>query len=412
MAGQIIRFVREADWLTQERATAWLALLALGNIIGFIIAICHAHGWFFPETPHLSTEFMGFYAAGKLVNAGTPDLNYAAGMAVRDYISSVHIAPAHVAMQRAVAGDPQLIVFAFFYPPVSWLAFAPLARLPFYPAFFLWLTLTSAVGLAALRGILGRWRDLWPMAAYLSVFENAGVAENAFLIAGLLGFGFLHLDRRPVLAGVLFGVLCFKPPLLLPVGLLLLFGRRWAALLGMGGSAAMLCMVSGLLFGWQAWVDYFTITVPHAQFMLRHHGFAYAIQVTPFSAVRALGGGLHAADFVQLCTAGLGIAALFEAARWGSTNMQAAILAGSLPLILSVMLDYDLTICGLAIAFLVREMRLIGVLPWDRLAILLLFFLPLAAGVLRETMAIPLDPMVAVGIMLALLAHIRAAARL
>jgi hypothetical protein len=412
MAGQIKGFFRDARWLTQERAHVWLALLAAGNVIGFIIAICRAHGWLWPETPHFSTEFMGFYAAGRLVNAGTPDLNYATGMAVRDYISSVHIAPAHVAMQRAIAGDPNLIVFAFFYPPVSWLAFAPLARLPFYPAFFLWVTLTSAIALLALRGILGRWRDLWPALAYLSVFENAGVGENAFLIAGLLGFGFLQLDRRPVLAGLLFGALCFKPPLLLPSGLLLLFGRRWAALLAMGASAALLCITSILLFGYQSWVDYVLITVPHAEYMLRHHGFSYSIQVTVFSAMQMLGSGLPVADIAQACASLSGILALFAAARWSTSNMQAAILAASLPVILSVMLDYDLTICGLAIAFLVREARCIGPQPWDKAALAGLFFLPLAAGVFRETLDVPLDPLVAICVLLALLGHIRAAARL
>lgn len=411
MAGHKVRFLSGADWLTRPRATAWLGLLAAGNCIGFVIAICHAHGWFFPRTPHFSTEFMGFYAAGKLVNAGTPDLNYAPGMAFADYINSVHVAPAHVAMQRAVAGDPNLIVFAFFYPPVSWLAFAPLARLPFYPAFFLWVAVTAGIALAALRQILGSWRALWPVAAFLSVFETAGVGENGFLIAGLMGFGFLQLNRRPVLAGVLFGMLCFKPPLLLPVGLLLLFGHRWRALLMMGATAALLCALSGLLFGWQSWVDYVTITVPHAEFMLRHHGFAYAIQVTPFSAIRALGGGLRAADIVQAGATCFGIAALFAAARWGSTNMQAAVLAAGLPLILSVMLDYDLTVCGLAIAFLRRDMRDVGTLPWDKAALLGLLLLPVVAGLARETFGLPVDPLLAVAIMLALLTHVRAAAR-
>jgi hypothetical protein len=39
-----------------------------------------------------------------------------------------------------------------------------------------------------------------------------------------------------------------------------------------------------------------------------------------------------------------------------------------------------------------------------------LFFLPLAAGVLRETLGVPLDPLVAACVLLALLTHLRAAA--
>jgi hypothetical protein len=408
MTGQIFYPLREGGWWNRRRARAYLALLAGGNVIGFIIAICHAHGWLLPQNPHFSTEFMGFYAAGKLVNAGAAILNYAPGLPVRDYIASSHIAPAHAAMQQAVSGDKNIILFTFFYPPVSWLAFGPLARLPFYPAFFVWVGLTGGLCLTALRRLTGNWRLVWPAAAYLSVYETAGVGENGFLIAALLGYGFLALDKHPWRAGLLFGLLCFKPPLLLPLGLLLLFGRRWRALLAMGASASALCALAGFVFGWAAWWDYFGVVVPHAEWMLRHWGFSYAIQVTPFAAIRLLGGGIPAADLVQLAATLFATYCLFIAARRGDTALMGAMLCASLPLFLSVMIDYDLTVTGLAIAFLVHASRHTGNAVYVKWTVCLLFLLPCVTGLFRTTWHLPVDLLLDVAILLLLLSRIAA----
>ena len=65
-------------------------------------------------------------------------------------------------------------------------------------------------------------RPLLIAAAFPAVFVNIGHGQNGFLTAALLG-GALHLlDRRPWLAGVLFGCLAYKPQfgVLIPFALL------------------------------------------------------------------------------------------------------------------------------------------------------------------------------------------------
>jgi hypothetical protein len=404
--GQIIRALRSGDWATPERITAWLVLLSIGNITGVGIVVCHLHGWLLAYYPHLSTEFMGFYAAGRLADLGQAALAYAPAGPAPGYIASFQVAPAHAAMQQAVSGDPKIHLFTYFYPPVAWLAFAPLAHLPFYGALLVWDTLTALFYLFALRGICGGWRYLWTVLADLAIYENAGVGENAFLLAGCLGFGLLWLEDRPMRAGLVFGLLCFKPPLLLPIGLLLLFGRRWRALAAMAAAGACLCLLAGSLFGWVCWRDYFGIVVPHAEWMLRHAGFSHAIQMTPFAAIRLLGGGIGLADLVAAATTLFGIACLFGAVRRASLNIQAAILAASLPLVMHVMFDYDLTICGLAIAFLVREANATSFRPWEKTALAAMVTLPLLAWLLRTRLGLPLDPLVEVAILLVLLGRV------
>ncbi|HEX7662881.1 MAG TPA: glycosyltransferase 87 family protein, partial [Polyangiaceae bacterium] len=190
--------LRSGSWMTRERATGYLVVLILANVFGFTYAVCHAHGFFMEKEAHFSTEFMGFYAAGKLIDQGTPGLVYDPGMPAQAYVESLHMAPAHDAMQRALAGDPKLVLFASFYPPVFWLVCAPLARLSYYVAFLLWTGASLAFFLFALRSLVGSWKALWPVPAYLSFYACAGVGENSFLSAGLLTFGLVKLEKRPV----------------------------------------------------------------------------------------------------------------------------------------------------------------------------------------------------------------------
>ena len=59
------------------------------------------------------------------------------------------------------------------------------------------------------------------------VAVNVFFGQNGFLTAALLIGGLVNLDRRPILSGILFGMLTIKPQfgLLLPV--LLLITGRW-----------------------------------------------------------------------------------------------------------------------------------------------------------------------------------------
>lgn len=398
--------LRTGSWLTGERVTGYLRLLAAMNLLGLALAICRAHGWGLPPEPHVATEFLSFYAAGRLVDAGRAAAVYAPGLAAAAFIPSLHVPPLHQAMERALIHDPGAPYLAFFYPPVFWLVCAPLARLPMLAAYLLWDAATGALLALALRRLRGGWGRIWPALAYLAVIENAAVGENAFLSAGLIAFGVMALESRPMLAGLCFGGLCYKPHFLLPALLFLAFGRRWRALAACIGGGGALCLASALLFGWQPWVTYFAVTVPHAEYMFAHAGIAYDLQVTPASALRLLGAGAAAAKLIEAMAFAFGAYTLF-ATRLGPCNLRAAALAASFPMLCGVMLDYDLTICGLAIPFLLRETARTGFLPWEKTGLAALFGLPLAVELLRTQLHIPLDPLIPAGFLLLLLRRAR-----
>jgi hypothetical protein len=389
-------------WLTPGRAFWYIRTLAVVNIISFILACCHAHGIFFHKELHLSTEFMGFFAAGRLMDAGTSNLIYAPGISLQAYIHSSAVAPAHLAIQRTIAADPQLITFTFFYPPVYWLICGPLAYLSFYKAFILWTVMTASLSTYCLWRALGHFNWIWPVAAYLPVFENLAVGENSFLLFGLLGMGWLNLNSRPFISGLWLGGLCFKPHFAIPAGVLLLSGLRWRALTGMACSSLLLCGLSVYIFGFNPWIVYFSVVVPHAEWMIQHGYFAFNIQATPFSAIRMLYGSVNLANIIQDIFSLIVLAILILFSRFSSTNVQFAALSASLPLAVSVMFNYDMTICGLAILCLYVEAKQTKFLPWEKSAMAGMLILPLISWVLRRKFNIPIDNLFEIAFLCAL----------
>src|SRR5438105_5948092 len=233
-------FASIAGFLTGPRlAGACAALLAL-EIAVFLFLIAGTHGWIVPLERATTTDFASFYAAGKLATAGTPTLAY--GQA------------AHHAMEQAVTAPG--IEYQFFnYPPVYLILCAALAPLPYLVAFVLFIGATLLLYLAVARRILDD-RSVTALIVLLSfpmLFWTMGLGQNAFLTAALFGMATLLIDRRPVAAGLLFGLLCYKPHFGLLVPVALAAGGYWRSFIAAAISAGSLVLVSLLLFGWETW---------------------------------------------------------------------------------------------------------------------------------------------------------------
>ena len=77
------------------------------------------------------------------------------------------------------------------------------------------------------RAWLGERFGWWVIGAFPAVFSNIGHGQNGFLSAALMGGGALWLGSRPVLAGVCFGAMIWKPHLGLVIPVALIAARRW-----------------------------------------------------------------------------------------------------------------------------------------------------------------------------------------
>ena len=136
-------------------------------------------------------------------------------------------------------------------------------------------------------------------AAFPAVFVNIGHGQNGFLTAALLG-GALHLlDRRPWLAGVLIGLLAYKPQFGVLIPIALLAGGRWSTIGAAVATVAALLAFSFVTLGggvWHAFADSMTFT---QTVVLEQGGTGWEKIQSVFSAVRMWGAGVH----TRLCRA-------------------------------------------------------------------------------------------------------------
>src|SRR5207302_9966990 len=99
---------------------------------------------------------------------------------------------------------------------------------------------------------------LLALLAFPAILLTLSFGQNAFLTAALFGAATLLVDRRPIVAGIVFGALCYKPHLGLLVPVALAAGGHWRAFAAAFLSAAVLCLASLGIFGWETWRDFLT----------------------------------------------------------------------------------------------------------------------------------------------------------
>ncbi len=202
----------------------------------------------------------------------------------------------------------------WIYPPSFLLMLLPFEPLPFAAAFVAFQG-ASFAALCRASCRQGRAGTLMALSLLLSpaTAVNVLLGQNAFLTAALLAGGARLLRRSPAWAGVLLGLVSYKPQLCLMVPVALLAGRHWRAAAVAGATAAGLALASAVLLGsdlWHAWLD--VLTGGGALF----HDWAREARLAGMSvyacAVR-LGAGPRQADAVQAAAMLLAAAAVHRA---------------------------------------------------------------------------------------------------
>ncbi len=370
--------------LNARRAIAWSAILLAAQCIVLAFMIAGTHGMIVRLKQPLTTDFSSFYAAGSLADAGRPDAAY-------------HRAEHFAAEQRATS--PGIGYSYFYYPPVFLLLCAGLGALPYLVAFMVFEAATLAMFVLAMRRIVGerRWIVLLPILAFPSLFWNLGLGQNAFLSAGLFAWATLQMQqRRTVLAGLLFGAICFKPHLGILIPFALAGGRQWRAFAAAACSVAALGALSVLAFGTHTWHEFF-VSFAGSPDVYQSGRIGFELMVSVFGAARLLGLSAGYAYAVQ-AIATLAMAALvFNSWRSpGSLGAKCAMLLAATVIAAPLVLFYDLMLLAVAMAWLVRAGRCAGFLRFEKLG-LLAALLPIAlARSLTGPLHLPLGLLAAV----------------
>ena len=334
--------VRSGEWLTPARARAY-SLILLG-ICTLAIAgwIAVSDGLIDRNGKPLGTDFSNVYAAGSLTWQGRPAEAYQPAL--------------QHAEEQAVFSGREVPFYGWLYPPFFFSVAFLVASLPYAWGLAIWLAASLAAYLAAMRAILPRPETLLIAAAFPAVFINIGHGQNGFLTAALLG-GALHwLDRRPWLAGVLIGLLAYKPQFGVLIPVALLAGGRWSTIGAAVATIAALLAVSFVTLGggvWHAFADSMTFT---QTVVLEQGGIGWEKIQSVFSAMRMWGAGGHLAYAMQIALALMLAASL--AWLWQSNaefELKASALATASLLATPYVLDYDLVALAVGIVFFVRH---------------------------------------------------------
>jgi alpha-1,2-mannosyltransferase len=384
---RLIAHLRSGDWLSPERVTAWgIILLVTECLITMFLALWQ-HGVFRPVPDPPPSDFVSFYAAGKLALAGTPALAY-------DHA-------AHWAAEQAATWSTAPYVY-FFYPPIYLLLCAPLAALPYFVAFALFQVATLVPMLLVMRAVLRSrsWGWLPPVLAFPAMFWTVTLGQNAFLTAALFGGFTLLLDRRPTSAGVLLGLLSYKPHFGILVPMALAAGGRWRTFAGAGITVAAVVGLSIAVFGWQTWAAYLHSFAANAGATYQSGRIDFAGIDTPFGAAHLLGAGPTAANALQavVALAMAGVTVLVWR-RCDSHPMRCATLLTATLLAVPLALLYDKAILLLAICWLVRVGEEQGWLAWEKLVLLVVWPVSVVSWPIGAGFHVPLGPLVTAAVL-------------
>ena len=386
--------VTASGWLSPRRVN-WIAgILFTIEVLVFALLALATHGYFGPMNPPASSDFLSFYAAGKLADQGQAN--------------AVYDQARHWAMERMVFGDPRVPYYYYFYPPVFTLVCAGLARLPYLTAFVLFVGTGLVLYLACLRRIAGNWRIPLLCLSFPAVPFVIGLGQNSFLTAAILGSGLMLIDRKPFSAGIVFGLLCYKPHLAVMVPAALAAGRQARALAGMAASASLLLCLSVLVLGPGPWQTEFA----HLGAMRRVFetgAIPFTGLVSLFGAIRLLRGGVALAYTIHTVGAVIAAAAMIQVwSRPGPPGPRAASLIAAALAAPPVILFYDLLPVTIALAFLARDRSYSGSRPWERGAWAIIWAIPGLVVVSGEFLHLPIGPLAVFLLLgLALLPHRR-----
>ncbi|MCS7178674.1 MAG: glycosyltransferase family 87 protein [Anaerolineae bacterium] len=278
--------MNKIPFLTPRRLRDYPRLIGIALWAAWGLEVLLRHGWLGGLGQVIGSDFIAYYQAGWL-DRFHPDLLY-------DFQTQDQV------QQTLTAPTPLPGLTPFFSPPHVALACRVLTVLPLPAALVTWWGLTLLLTLHA------AWR-LWyllppdlrsgplPLPQFLVLIFSFfpflvgwRMGQNHALTLWLV-VGILEMERtgRPLLAGILAGLLLYKPHFVLGFLILWTVWREWRALAGFGAVAGAWVGADLALHGPARYGEYLALN-PTLLGLLKTGGFPAFAQVTPFSLLVTL----------------------------------------------------------------------------------------------------------------------------
>jgi hypothetical protein len=353
----------------------WMLVVGLASTIGaFVITNAFLPADHAVSRGQLGQDFIAFYSAGRLVDSGRTD--------------DLYDLSALASLQRSIAAESNVTlasdVAPWFNPPFAAFIFAPFAMFSFNTALAWWTTFNVACLAAAgwlLMGIIRktseRRRDWLLVPALLVVapptLQALGHGQNT-------GFSLLLLtlcviawrDRRPLLGGIAWALLCYKPQLAAVVGIAMFATFGWRFVVGALLALVPLSLITiDVMPG--ALGDFFSRVPANMAEFQRTHPPLWHRHVTIEGLIRTLipsftGDAIHIASVASI----VAVVAFLGRAWWQTRSQPGrnetvnelshdrfiALVLLAMPLAAPYFVDYDLLLLAIPAVLISREMLL------------------------------------------------------
>jgi arabinofuranan 3-O-arabinosyltransferase len=348
---------------------AWVWTIFVGSLL--------FNGWIIGNDGRSqSLDFCWIWLSGKFAVSSTPVL--------------VYDPAAFTAAKGAFLGTGECNFLHFGYPP-TFLFFSYLfGLLPYISAFAVWLVATIVLYLGAVYAIIPRPAAVTAALTPAAVPLNVLLGHNGFLTAGLIGLSLACVERRPWLSGIFLGLLTYKPQFGILFPFVFLASRNWRVLASATAISVLLGVSAGIEFGYQGWQSF--IDLLHSRnSTLSPDGMELALQ-SFYGLFHWAGASVWLSWTVHLAvTIVVAIAVCVVWTKPISQSLKAAILCIGVVMVTPYLLQYDLCILSIAVAFLVKDGLARGFLPGERTAMLIC-----VAGLLLWFAQIPISPVICV----------------
>jgi alpha-1,2-mannosyltransferase len=364
-----------------------LAGLTLGTYIVFaIIAALNTHNRIGLGGTPLFYDFSVFHQAGVLADTGR---------AADAYDDSKMIAAQHAAFPGSRMRLP------WHYPPTFQFMLMPLGALPYVAAWFVWSCVLYGFYALLARRLVDDTSQVVFLLLAPGVAVNLFVGQNGILSVIFMGAGTLLLRSRPVLGGILMGMMAYKPQFAVLVPLALLAGREWRALIAAVISQVALVLLSAIVIGMAPWLAFLhRIVEPAAVFSSSSSDWRGIPSIMIFA--RTLGLGAQASAICHWTIAAIATAiALWTWWKTSDSPLRFAALATATVLVTPYLRDYDLALLILPVAALLSRARLTII---EKVVIFVAWLVP--AVLMFTSPAIQFGPVVSLALLIVVFWHI------
>jgi hypothetical protein len=360
----LLNALYRGDWITATRVKL-LAFFCAPFFVFVLLSDFWTHiqfGTVNSVGEQLGRDFINYWAGARLAIHGRAPLAYDIN--------------GFVTFERSLTASNAEFKW-FSYPPLAMIIALPFGLLPFVPSFVVW---TLAGWALLVRMIAQQMERLTAAVAVLATpafFMNAFSGQNGAFTATFMASGILLLERHPVLSGVAFGLLSYKPHLGVLIPVALFAGGRWTAFAAAGAMVVAMILASIPVVAWESWIG-FARNMPLNREILEIASPNWMRMPTVFSAARLLRMPITVSYIAQLISALL--AAISVAVVWRSSapiELRGSSLIVGTFLATPYAWDYDLVVMLFVLVWYWNYAERCGWKPGEKYALVALVVVPI-----------------------------------